>query len=205
MIFLQKKIKVQKSSSLRLKNIQKFYISAGLIISLTASFALFVNANNANKRNQYWVASKQIAVGEALSDKNLELVSLDLGKVEKLYFDSNKELINSVATKPISNGELINAQMVGSGITLRKVALKISTGHLPPTLEINDWVDIWFSDPLIIGTSILTSRVPVVWIDEINDSFGGSTTVVVAVPESLVDKLIIAARTDGIDLVQREN
>jgi hypothetical protein len=44
-----------------------------------------------------------------------------------------------------------------------------------------------------------------VWIDEVDSNFGGVTTVVVAVPETNVPQLVKSARSDGIDLVHREN
>ena len=69
----------------------------------------------------------------------------------------------------------------------------------------NDWVDIWFSDPISLSTSLIIPKISVVWIDEVDSNFGGVTTVVVAVPEANVLQLVNSARSDGIDLVQREN
>ena len=89
--------------------------------------------------------------------------------------------------------------------TLRNVALRISNGHLPPSLEMNDWVDIWFSDPIALTSTLIIPRTAVVWIDEVDSNFGGVTTVVVAVPETNVPQLVKSARSDGIDLVHREN
>jgi hypothetical protein len=54
-------------------------------------------------------------------------------------------------------------------------------------------------------STLIIPKTSVVWVDEINSNFGGVTTVVVAVPESNVLQLVTSARTDGIDLVQREN
>ena len=85
------------------------------------------------------------------------------------------------------------------------MALKISNGHLPPLLELNDWVDVWFSDPITLISTLIIPKLAVVWIDEVDSNFGGVTTVVLAVPESNVLQLINSARVDGIDLVQREN
>jgi hypothetical protein len=76
---------------------------------------------------------------------------------------------------------------------------------LPPSLKTNDWVDIWFSDPIKMISTLIIPKTSVVWVDEINSNFGGVTTVVVAVPEVNVLQLVTSARTDGIDLVQREN
>jgi hypothetical protein len=76
---------------------------------------------------------------------------------------------------------------------------------LPPLLELNDWVDVWFSDPITLSSTLIIPKLAVVWIDEVDSNFGGVTTVVLAVPESNVLQLINSARVDGIDLVQREN
>jgi hypothetical protein len=72
-------------------------------------------------------------------------------------------------------------------------------------LELNDWVDVWFSDPITLSSTLIIPKLAVVWIDEVDSNFGGVTTVVLAVPESNVLQLINSARVDGIDLVQREN
>lgn len=200
-----RKSKIQKSNHLKLKNTQKIYMISGLVISLLASLALYLNAERASKRQEVWVTSTTIAAGQIISKQNVELIRVDLGPVARNYLDNESEIIGKSVLAPLASGHLLSHEDVGVKSNLRNVALSISNGHLPPSLKTNDWVDIWFSDPIKMISTLIIPKTPVVWVDEINSNFGGVTTVVVAVPELNVLQLVTSARTDGIDLVQREN
>ena len=199
------KNRVIKSQQLKLKNSQKIYMSIGLVISVLASLALYLNAEQASKRQEVWVTTTIIAAGQIIGAQNVELIRVDLGLVAQNYLDHESEVIGQAALEPLPSGTLLRAENIGIKSNLRNVALRISNGHLPPSLETNDWVDIWFSDPIKMVSTLIIPKTSVVWVDEINSNFGGVTTVVVAVPEMNVLQLVNSARTDGIDLVQREN
>ncbi len=199
------KNRVIKSQQLKLKNSQKIYMSIGLVISLIASLALYLNAEQASKRQEVWVTTTTIAAGQIIGAQNVELIRVDLGLVSQNYLNHESEVIGKAALEPLPSGTLLRAENIGIKSNLRNVALRISNGHLPPSLETNDWVDIWFSDPIKMVSTLIIPKTSVVWVDEINSNFGGVTTVVVAVPEMNVLQLVNSARTDGIDLVQREN
>jgi hypothetical protein len=100
---------------------------------------------------------------------------------------------------------LLKPEHIGFKSNLRNVALRISNGHLPPSLKMNDFIDVWFSDPITLTSTLIIPKISVVWIDEVDSNFGGVTTVVVAVPEANVPQLVNSARADGLDLVHREN
>jgi len=200
-----KKSRIQKSNHLKLKNSQKIYMIVGLAISLLASLALYLNAERAGKRQEVWVTTTTIAAGQIIDKQNVELIRVDLGPVAGNYLSNEREIIGKSALEPLASGHLLRPENVGVKSNLRNVALSISNGHLPPSLKTNDWVDIWFSDPIKMISTLIIPKTSVVWVDEINSNFGGVTTVVVAVPEVNVLQLVTSARTDGIDLVQREN
>jgi hypothetical protein len=200
-----KKNRVQKSNQLKLKNSQKIYMTIGLITSLLASLALYLNAERAGKRQEVWVTTTTIAAGQIIDKQNVELIRVDLGQVAQSYLDKESEVIGKAALEPLASGNLLRPENIGIKSNLRNVALRISNGHLPPSLETNDWVDIWFSDPIKMSSTLIIPKTSVVWVDEVNSNFGGVTTVVVAVPEMNVLQLVNSARADGIDLVQREN
>jgi hypothetical protein len=200
-----KKERIQKSNQLKLKNSQKIYMILGLLISLSASLALFLNAERASKRQEVWVTTTTIAAGQIIDKQNVDLIRVDLGQVAENYLSKENEILGKSALEPLASGHLLRRENVGVKSNLRNVALSISNGHLPPSLKTNDWVDIWFSDPIQMSSTLIIPKTSVVWVDEINSNFGGVTTVVVAVPEINVLQLVTSARTDGIDLVQREN
>jgi hypothetical protein len=200
-----KKQNIRRSSRISLKTNQKIYMILGLTISTLASIALFTNAQNASEREQFWVTTKPIAAGQSIDEESVDIMKFDLGELEKNYLNSETVVFGKTALQPIPTGNLLKPENVGIKSNLRNVALRISNGHLPPSLQMNDWVDIWFSDPISLSTSLIIPKISVVWIDEVDSNFGGVTTVVVAVPEANVLQLVNSARSDGIDLVQREN
>ena len=199
------KKKVKSSNRLKLKKSQRIYMTMGICISLLSSFALFLNAQNANQRQQVWITSKAIAAGEIIDEKNVKLIQVDLGEVSSNYLDETTELFGQSSLQPLSLGTLLKPEHIGFKSNLRNVALRISNGHLPPSLKMNDFIDVWFSDPITLTSTLIIPKISVVWIDEVDSNFGGVTTVVVAVPESNVPQLVNSARADGLDLVHREN
>jgi hypothetical protein len=199
------KKKVKSSNRLKLKKSQRIYMTMGIFISLLSSFALFLNAENANQRQQVWITSKAIAAGEIIDEKNVKLIQVDLGEVSSNYLDETTELFGQSSLQPLSLGTLLKPEHIGFKSNLRNVALRISNGHLPPSLKMNDFIDVWFSDPITLTSTLIIPKISVVWIDEVDSNFGGVTTVVVAVPEANVPQLVNSARADGLDLVHREN
>lgn len=199
------KKKVKSSNRLKLKKSQRIYMTMGIFISLLSSFALFINAQNANQRQQVWITSKAIAAGEIIDEKNVKLIQVDLGEVSSNYLDETIELFGQSSLQPLSLGTLLKPEHIGFKSNLRNVALRISNGHLPPSLKMNDFIDVWFSDPITLTSTLIIPKISVVWIDEVDSNFGGVTTVVVAVPEANVPQLVNSARADGLDLVHREN
>jgi len=199
------KKKVKSSNRLKLKKSQIIYMTMGICISLLSSFALFINAQNANQRQQVWITSKAIAAGEIIDEKNVKLIQVDLGEVSSNYLDETTELFGQSSLQPLSLGTLLKPEHIGFKSNLRNVALRISNGHLPPSLKMNDFIDVWFSDPITLTSTLIIPKISVVWIDEVDSNFGGVTTVVVAVPEANVPQLVNSARADGLDLVHREN
>ena len=196
---------MKSSNRLKLKKSQRIYMTMGICISLLSSFALFINAQNANQRQQVWITSKAIAAGEIIDEKNVKLIQVDLGEVSSNYLDETTELFGQSSLQPLSLGTLLKPEHIGFKSNLRNVALRISNGHLPPSLKMNDFIDVWFSDPITLTSTLIIPKISVVWIDEVDSNFGGVTTVVVAVPEANVPQLVNSARADGLDLVHREN
>lgn len=205
MKFKLRRKNIRVSSTLKLARTQKIYMVAGFITSLVASLLLFFNAQNAGERQEVWMTKKAIGAGELITESSLELIKVDLGLAEDNYLGKDSQVIGKNSLVPLKPGVLLDVTNVGTKTNLRSVALRISNGRLPPFLQTTDWVDVWFSDPITLTSTLIIPKLSVVWIDEVNSNFGGVTTVVVAVPEANVLQLVNSARADGLDLVQREN
>jgi len=115
-----RKSRVQTSKRIKLKNTQKAYMFLGLIISLLASVTLFVNAENASQRQEVWVTTKAIAAGQIIDKQSVDLIKVDLGVVAKNYLDKESDVIGKSALQPLSVGNLLKTENIGTKSGLRK-------------------------------------------------------------------------------------
>ena len=129
-----RKNKIRQSSRVQLKTTQKIYMSLGILISLAASSFLYMSAENAGQRQEVWVTSNKIAAGQIIDESNIELIRVDLGRLQANYLSSDLEIIGKTALEPLSSGTILRPELIGKMSTLRNVALRISNGHLPPSL-----------------------------------------------------------------------
>lgn len=189
----------------RIKNYRIIYIISAFLIFLMTVTSLYISAEKAKRRINYWVTTKSIPIGQIINKNDIELMAFDLGEINDSYLDQDQNPVGLFTKKTINVNEVITQSSIGKSTSFRNVSLKIPNGHLPPNLKENDEVDIWFSDPLTNTSNLLVSKISVVWVDELNTNFGGVSTVVVAIPQEMVATLIQSSRTDGMDLVQIEN
>jgi flagella basal body P-ring formation protein FlgA len=76
-----KRNSIKKSNRLQLKNSQKIYMILGLVTSLIASLALYINAERAGKRQEVWITTTTIAAGQIIDKQSVELIRVDLGQI----------------------------------------------------------------------------------------------------------------------------
>ena len=196
---------MNKAMGFRIKNYRIIYIISAFLIFLMTVTSLYISAEKAKRRINYWVTTKSIPIGQIINKNDIELMAFDLGEINDSYLDQDQNPVGLFTKKTININEVITQSSIGKSTSFRNVSLKIPNGHLPPNLKENDEVDIWFSDPLTNTSNLLVSKISVVWVDELNTNFGGVSTVVVAIPQEMVATLIQSSRTDGMDLVQIEN
>lgn len=196
---------MRKANSLKLKNYRIIYISLAFLVFMFTVTSLYISAENARKRTNYWVTTNSIPLGQIIDQNDVELQALDLGEVSNDYLQQEQSPIGLFTKQALNKNEIVAPVFVERQSNYRNVSLKIPNGHLPPTLKVNDEVDIWFSDSLNNTSTLLIPKISVVWVDELNTNFGGVSTVVVAIPQDLVANLIKSSRTEGMDLVQIEN
>jgi len=196
---------MNKAMGFRIKKYRIIYIISAFLIFLMTVTSLYISAEKAKRRINYWVTTKSIPIGQIINKNDIELMAFDLGEINDSYLDQDQNPVGLFTKKTINVNEVITQSSIGKSTSFRNVSLKIPNGHLPPNLKENDEVDIWFSDPLTNTSNLLVSKISVVWVDELNTNFGGVSTVVVAIPQEMVATLIQSSRTDGMDLVQIEN
>ena len=196
---------MNKAMGFRIKNYRIIYIISAFLIFLMTVTSLYISAEKAKRRINYWVTTKSIPIGQIINKNDIELMAFDLGEINDSYLDQDQNPVGLFTKKTINVNEVITQSSIGKSTSFRNVSLKIPNGHLPPNLKENDEVDIWFSDPFTNTSNLLVSKISVVWVDELNTNFGGVSTVVVAIPQEMVATLIQSSRTDGMDLVQIEN
>ncbi len=195
---------MNKSAVIKIKNYRRIYISVAFFVFIFSITSLYLSAEKAKERDNYWITNKSIPLGQIITEKDIELKALDLGVIANRYFKQSESPVGLFTQNSIMKNELITTSNVARTTEFRNVSLKIPNGHLPPTLDENDDVDIWFSDPLTSNSILLLERISVVWVDELNTNFGGVSTVVLAIPQDKVATLIKSSRSDGLDLVQIE-
>jgi len=196
---------MKKSLRLKSNNYRIVYISLAFTIFVFTVSALYLSTEKAKKRENFWVATKSIPLGQLIKESDVELQPFDLANIASQYLLEEQSPIGLFTKQIINKNELISQINVSKSTNYRNVSLKIPNGHLPPNLKENDEVDVWFSDPLTNTSTLLISKISIVWVDELNTNFGGVSTVVVAIPQDMVATLIKSSRTEGLDLVQIEN
>lgn len=196
---------MNKAKGFRIKNYRIIYVITAFLIFMITVTSLYISAEKAKIRINYWVTTKSIPIGQIINKNDIQLKAFDLGEISNSYLDQDQNPVGLFTRKTINVNEVITHSSIGKSTSYRNVSLKIPNGHLPPNLKENDEVDIWFSDPMTNTSNLLISKISVVWVDDLNTNFGGVSTVVVAIPQEMVATLIQSSRTDGMDLVQIEN
>ena len=196
---------MKKSLRLKSNNYRIVYIFLALTIFIFTVSALYLSTEKAKKRENFWVATKSIPLGQLIKESDVELQPFDLANIANQYLLEEQSPIGLFTKQIVNKNELISQINVSKSTNYRNVSLKIPNGHLPPNLKENDEVDVWFSDLLTNTSTLLIPKISIVWVDELNTNFGGVSTVVVAIPQEMVATLIKSSRTEGLDLVQIEN
>ena len=195
----------KKPENVKLKSNQKIYLISAIFIFLISNGIMFNFALTSQQRANYWVAQKPIPIGQTIQKEDVTYLPLDLNQSDSRYLKQSQEIIGLTTLDSLKPGEIIEKEKVGKQNTFRNVALRIPNGHLPPSLEVNDFVDIWFTDSLNSKSNILIPKINVVWIDDVDTNFGGVSTVVLSIPDIQVSNLINFSRSESLDLVQIEN
>ena len=98
---------MRKATSLKLKNYRIIYIILAFLVFLFTVLSLYISAENARKRTNYWVTTKTIPLGQIIDQNAVELQALDLGKLSNDYLQQEQSPIGLFAKKSLNKNERI--------------------------------------------------------------------------------------------------
>ena len=170
------------------------------------SFLLTYQAlKNAQRRDTAFVAVNQLPLGKVLTLEDIRAVSVDLAPVAGSYPSNINALIGKTVIRNIYANELISDAMVGESRNLRTVAMKLPLGSVPPDIEVNDTIDLWWINPETGQAENLINGVNTSAVASEGTGYSSTITVVVAIEPNRVANLIQAITAESIEVVKHEN
>lgn len=153
----------------------------GLLLIVISLVAVVGVINATNKTQTYYVANRDISVGDSVEPSDLKVVEVRLGEADGLYLAASEELNQSIHAKQhIQKGELISANALQEPDEQgrRQVAIVLDS-TVASSFSAGDYADIWVSHQEENGTSysVPIQVMQAAEISQINteDSMIGST------------------------------
>ena len=181
------------------------------IILIIASFlSAFFLASFSNRGDDYWLVTKDLAIGHQIVIGDISPGHVDLGGSAKTYISTDEDPIGMVASAQLQPGQLISrnsVSMSGALLVSSAVPLSIRSWDIAAGIQVGEQVDIYWvidsqkgeipTDPvLILGGITLLS------FDEKSKNFGTDASLTVAIEETQVLHLL-RATTHGRLVVVR--
>lgn len=177
----------------------------GAVLILVSFSLIYQSLINAKARETAFIAIKDLPLGTVISQEELLEVAVDLSQVQEIYPSDISLLVGRTVIRNIYENELISNSMLGEGRNLRIVALKLDAGSVPPDIETNDTIDLWWINPETLQPENLISSLNTVAVLNEGSGYSSTITVVVAVEPSRVGGLISALKAESIEVVKHEN
>lgn len=177
----------------------------GAVLILVSFSLIYQSLINAKARETAFIAIKDLPLGTVISQEELLEVAVDLSQVQEIYPSDISLLVGRTVIRNIYENELISNSMLGEGRNLRIVALKLEAGSVPPDIETNDTIDLWWVNPETLQPENLISSLNTVAVLNEGSGYSSTITVVVAVEPSRVGGLISALKAESIEVVKHEN
>lgn len=151
-----------------------------------------------------WQATRDLGAGAPLSD--LTPVTVQLGAAGNAYLLADSEPTGSL-NWPIHAGQLVPRSAVAdtSDQGMRFISVPVDALHMPPGLLPGDVVDVWVAETDTSGAAVVprlaVAQVRVADVVPEVTGLGGSTPVVLALPEQRIPEVVTAIRSGTIDLI----
>jgi hypothetical protein len=195
----------------------------GIVLVMTSVAAGSRVMANADRSEQVWAASHDLAAGIRLMAADLQVRAVRLDAAQPNYLLAGEtDPVGRVLTRAVSAGDLLPAAAVTPGPAAadpnRQVTVPVNAFHYPPGLARGRLVDVYVtpstssstgSDPTAgagaSGPELLVAGALVVDVSDGGSGFGGpsaSVGVVLSVPADEVADLVGGIRAGTVDLVQ---
>ena len=177
----------------------KFFLGFALIV--TALICAAIINTSANRSISVWRATENLAPGSIIGSQSIAATRVLLPENAEKYLSSDAQIEGAMVLRAIAVDELIPAFAVASDVdsTLMRVPISVPSSFLPYGLSSGDLVDIYAipSSPTSIAgnpeaqsSELLIEGVGIEGVDSTSKDLGGSTTLTLLIPESVVKKFL---------------
>ncbi len=177
----------------------------GILLILISFTIMYRSLQGAKQRNGAIVAVRDLPFGQVISNEDVKTIWVDLSQAQGSYPVAEEVVIGKTVARNIYANELISNSMLGSDKNLRTVAMQLPLGSVPPNLQINDTIDLWWVNPETLQAENLMSSINTSEVIKDGSGYASTITVVVAVVPNQVGNLIAAMKTETIEVVKHES
>jgi hypothetical protein len=193
---------------------KKSSFSARMPLAITLIIAAFAStffiSTYSNKGDNYWVLTRGIATGHAITPSDIRSVHMNLSSSAQKYLRTSDQIIGLVATRTMTASEVVsNIDVTDSydSLTTSAVPLSLRSLDLASGVGLGDPVDIyWVLDSRngesVVDPILILGGVTVIGFDDSKNALGGDVSISVAVEETQVLRLL-SATTQGRLVVVR--
>ncbi|MFM1865193.1 MAG: Chaperone for flagella basal body P-ring formation [Actinomycetota bacterium] len=184
---------------------RKLMATFGILLILISFTIMYRSLQGAEQRNGAIVAVRDLPFGQVISNEDVKTILVDLSQAQGSYPVAEEVVIGKTVARNIYANELISNSMLGSDKNLRTVAMQLPLGSVPPNLQINDTIDLWWVNPETLQAENLMSSINTSEVIKDGSGYASTITVVVAVAPNQVGNLIAAMKTETIEVVKHES
>ena len=184
---------------------RKLMATFGILLILISFTIMYRSLQGAKQRNGAIVAVRDLPFGQVISNEDVKTIWVDLSQAQGSYPVAEEVVIGKTVARNIYANELISNSMLGSDKNLRIVAMQLPLGSVPPNLQINDTIDLWWVNPETLQAENLMSSINTSEVIKDGSGYASTITVVVAVAPNQVGNLIAAMKTETIEVVKHES
>jgi hypothetical protein len=184
---------------------RKLMATFGILLILISFTIMYRSLQGAKQRNGAIVAVRDLPFGQVISNEDVKTIWVDLSQAQGSYPVAKEVVIGKSVARNIYANELISNSMLGSDKNLRTVAMQLPLGSVPPNLQINDTIDLWWVNPETLQAENLMSSINTSEVIKDGSGYASTITVVVALAPNQVGNLIAAMKTETIEVVKHES
>ncbi len=184
---------------------RKLMATFGILLILISFTIMYRSLQGAKQRNGAIVAVRDLPFGQVISNEDVKTIWVDLSQAQGSYPVAEEVVIGKTVARNIYANELISNSMLGSDKNLRTVAMQLPLGSVPPNLQINDTIDLWWVNPETLQAENLMSSINTSEVIKDGSGYASTITVVVALAPNQVGNLIAAMKTETIEVVKHES